>query len=195
MNTEWDMFAPYPTPPQYEGTVYSELVKAKHAARYAVMNAALGITSFWNETWSNTHIDRDVGLFRNTFSMEPISPTQPQPVYYVMRTLCTVLEGVTPSDFDVLLSSNPRMCELFKFAQPNGDRLVSVCLAGRSKDFSEEVMIDMTVPGEAFSAVTGVDVLNGTQQELIVSKGPGGTIVKQLLVKDYPTVLKFRRIE
>lgn len=210
LDTEWDMFASYPTAPQYMGedpsdlvkakqAVYamtapgqgfSELVKAKHAARFAMMDVGLGIISFWNETWSNTHIDRDVGLFRNTFSMEPINPTQPQPVYYVIRTLSTVLEAASPAALDVRFSHDSRSFELFTFVLPNGDRLSSICLTGRSKDVSEEVQTDLTFPGQLFKSATAIDVLNGTEQELRISKVDDGTSVQHLLAKDYPIVLR-----
>jgi hypothetical protein len=192
MCTEWDMFAPYPMAPKYEGQVYSELVKAKYSARFAIMNVGLNIIPFWNETWNNHHIDRDVGLFRNTFSMEPISPTQPQPAYYVMRTLSTVLEAVTPFEMEVQFSNNQQAFEYFAFALPNGDRLLSVCLATTSKDVSDEVSTNITFPDRIFKSATGIDVLNGTFQPLKISIEGGSTMVRQILMKDYPIVLRLR---
>jgi hypothetical protein len=192
MCTEWDMFAPYPIAPKYQGQAYSELVKAKYSARFAIMNVGLNIIPFWNETWNNHHIDRDVGLFRNTFSMEPLSPTQPQPAYYVMRTLSTVLEAVSPADMEVRFSNSQQGLEHFAFALPNGDRLLSVCLRGRSRDASDEVQTDITFPDRIFKSATGIDVLNGTFQSLKVSTGAGSTTLRQVLIKDYPLVFKLR---
>jgi hypothetical protein len=192
MCTEWDMFAPYPAAPNYEGQVFSELVKAKYSARFAIMNVGLNIIPFWNETWNNHHIDRDVGLFRNTFSMEPLNPTQPQPAYYVMRTLSTVLEAVTPVDLEVRFSKNQEAFEHFAFALPNGDRLLSVCMKGKSKDVSDEVQTDITLSNRTFKSATGIDVLNGTVQELKVSIEAGSTSLRQILIKDYPLVFKLR---
>ena len=210
LNTEWDMFASYPVAPQYTepsssqsnlgekvysmidpGIGLSELVKAKHSARFAVMNAGLGIISFWNETWSNTHIDRDVGLFRNGFSMAPINPTQPQPVYYTMRTLSTVLEGAIPGDLRMDVTGDPSSFEIFKFELPHGDRLVSVALSGRSRDDSRIVSADLTFPGNLFDFATGIDVLNGTEVELALTTSKLATSIRNLHVRDYPIMIRF----
>jgi len=190
MCTEWDMFAPYPTPHEYEGQVYSELVKAKYSVRFAIMNVGLNIIPFWNETWNNHHIDRDVELFRNTFSMEPLCPTQPQPAYYVMRTLSTVLEAATPVEMEERFSNKQVAFEHFTFALPNHDFLLSLCLTGRSKDISDEVQTDINFPDRTLKSATGIDILNGTSQPLKVSTEAGSTSLNKVLIKDYPIVFK-----
>jgi hypothetical protein len=100
--------------------------------------------SFQNEVVPNAAFMRAGGWVGLIGSMENVFRNQP--AYYVMRTLSTALEAVTPSDFDVFFSSSAGTFEVFKFALPNGDRLLSVCLTGRSKDVSEEVATALTVP-------------------------------------------------
>src|SRR4030042_1688729 len=73
---------------------FTEMQKAKIAARFMTTNAALGIPSFWNETFQTHMTSRDVSLLRSTFSADPISPAQPQPIYYVLRTPATALADV-----------------------------------------------------------------------------------------------------
>ncbi|MBN1418211.1 MAG: hypothetical protein JXP34_05505, partial [Planctomycetes bacterium] len=78
MATEWSWFAPYPAAGR-DHQRFTEMQKAKIAARFAAVNVALGIPCFWNETFQTQMTSRDVSLLRNTFSADPISPTQPQP--------------------------------------------------------------------------------------------------------------------
>ncbi|MBI4587109.1 MAG: discoidin domain-containing protein [Planctomycetes bacterium] len=189
MHSEWCIFAPYPK--DMTGLPWiTEKVKAKHMARFAIMNLGLEVMFFWNETWCDGHIDRDVGLFRNTFSADPQSPSQPQPAYYVLRTLCTVFENARPAQLAVEFTHRERQFECWTFSLPNGNRLVSVSSTGNSQDNSPDYPTDISFPGAAFSRAVGIDVLNGKEQDLVVSSGGGSTILRGMLVKDYPIVVR-----
>ncbi|MBI2842844.1 MAG: discoidin domain-containing protein [Armatimonadetes bacterium] len=192
LHSEWCIFAPYPrdiTKLQW----ITEMVKAKHMARFAIANLGLDVMFFWNETWCDGHIDRDVGLFRNAFSASPMSESQPQPAYYVLRTLCTIFEDAQPAPMLVQFSNKERKLESWTFELPKGDRLVSVSLAGNSADDSPDYQTDITIPGETFGKAVAIDVLNGTEQDLIVSRNGTDAVLRGMLVKDYPIVLRLSK--
>ena len=64
----------------------------------------MDIISLYNETFQTGRIDWDCNLVRNAFSVDPISPAQPQPVYYVLRSISTVLDGFEAAEFAVTFS-------------------------------------------------------------------------------------------
>ncbi len=194
MHTEWCNWAPYPSSPVEWLPSITEIVKAKQMARFAIMDQSHDVLFFWNETWSDGHIERDVGLFRNTFSADPQSPSQPQPAYYVLRTLCTVFDGARPVPMAMEFSNKERELECWTFALSNGDRLVSMSLAGNSHDTSPDYLTDIRIPGKSFRRAVGIDVLNGTEQELEASVEGDGTTLRGMLVKDYPVVLRLSEL-
>jgi hypothetical protein len=186
MATESGWYAPYPAPDKpFGGGAVSEIVKAKYLARYITMSVGLDLTTFWNTTWHH-YIWWDLGLFRNTNSADPVSPTQPQAAYYVLRTMCTLLDSATPATVPVEFSNKQAEFDLDAFRLPGGRTLVGVWVPGRAADDSPRVTTDMAFPGLRFARAVGIDTLNGTEQPLEVSGGR----LRGITVKDYPTFVR-----
>ena len=151
---------------------------------------ALGVPCFWNETFQTQMTSRDVSLLRNTFSADPISPTQPQPIYYVLRTLSTVLADVKPARLDVRFAPVHADLEWYAFERENGDVLVAVWLAGEAvDDATREHVTELHVPGLRFAAAYAVDTLNGTRQRLRTD--PGSDVLHAICVRDWPAMIEF----
>jgi hypothetical protein len=53
------------------------------------------------------------------------------------------------------------------------------------------VSATLTFPGTSAQSVTGIDILNGFEQELVTEMEGGDLIIRNLLVKDYPIILRF----
>ncbi|MBI4582801.1 MAG: discoidin domain-containing protein [Planctomycetes bacterium] len=197
MHTEWSLWAPYPghssEPPTFPHRLRTEIVKAKHLARFAIMNLAQDVTFFWNETWADGHVDLDVGLFRNAFSSSPMSESQPQPAYYALRTLCTTFEEARPAPVAVEFSNREKKLECWTFELPGGDKLFSVSLPDTGADQSPDYPTEMSFPGSNFKTAVGIDVLNGTEQDLIVSQNDSGSVLRGMLIKDYPLVIRLSK--
>jgi hypothetical protein len=49
----------------------------------------------------------------------------------------------------------------------------------------------LTIPGFSASEAIGIDALYGLEQELIPETDNGNLIIRNLLVKDYPIIIKF----
>ncbi|HAK97407.1 MAG TPA: hypothetical protein DCM87_21075 [Planctomycetes bacterium] len=189
MATEWSWFAPYP-PADRDERRFTEMQKAKIAARFMVTNVGLGIPSFWNETFQTHMTSRDVSLLRNTFSADPISPTQPQPIYYVLRTLSTALEDVRPSAAEVHVSPPHDDLESCALERGDGALLVVLWLAGEAVDgSSREHVVDLRVPAARHGAAHAIDTLNGTRHELAADPGTG--LVAGIHVRDWPLIVIF----
>jgi hypothetical protein len=131
---------------------------------------------------------RDVSLLRNTFSADPISPTQPQPVYYALRTLSTVLESVRPADLQVQFSRENPDLEWYGLEQEGGDLVIALWLAGEAvDDASREHVTDVRLPGSHVTSACAVDTLNGTRFELHVESG--GESIPAIRLRDWPLIL------
>ncbi len=168
----------------------TELTKAKFLARLVFLHAGLDIPVFWNETWNDQHIYRDVGLLRNTVSADPQNPLCPQAAYYVLRTCATVLDGVKPANMEVEIS--PTLPEIQTYVFKNADQqdLIAMWLARRAPDDFSGQEINLTLPIMDGRRVIAIDTLNGRQQELKTNTDGTKTRIPKLIVKDYPLVLR-----
>jgi hypothetical protein len=192
MATEYHWNADYPASDRQKGTDYfpSEIQKAKNTARAVIENVALGVIPFWCETWNSQQCA--IGLLRNSFSAYPDNPVTAEATYYVMRTLCTVLDGVEPVDIPVAFSDQIHPHQSYAFRNSDGELLVAVWLPGASRDDHPGYESDVMVEGVRALAVSGVDILNGLEQELTWRQDDEKLVVPALLVRDYPLVLRLR---
>jgi hypothetical protein len=191
MATETGWYAPYPkSAVKFAAGEFTEMVKAKCLAKFILTSAALDLTAFWNETWQDQFPFWDGTLMRNTFSADPVSPQQPQAAYYVLRTLATVLEGAKPSEIPMEFVSTEKRFDSYAFRLPDESCLVAFWLPGEGIDDFPDVRSDVIISDRNCKNATGIDVLNGTEQALRFSIEGGKTILKGMLIKDYPVVVR-----
>jgi hypothetical protein len=190
--------APYPMPygqaerkfPNLDVTM-TEIRKAKDMARMFVMSAGVGATtSFWCNTWFDQD-PLDEGLFRNTFSADPMSPMQPQTAYYVMRTLATVMDRTKATDtLKVEFSNTPADFSQFSFTLPGNQYFVTAWVGGISADDYPGIRSDLLIRGSQAHKVTGIDILNGVSQDLRFTADSAGTHLTGVLLRDYPLFIQ-----
>lgn len=148
------------------------------------------MTAFWNETWQDQFTYWDGSLMRSTFSADPVCPMQPQPAYYAMRTLSTVLEGARPAEMAREFRGQQVKLHSYTFSLPDGSRLLAFWLPGAGSDKAPDLKVDVAIPNRSFKSATGIDVLNGTEQDLRISIEEGSTVLKGMLTKDYPVLIR-----
>jgi len=68
--------------------------------------------------------------------------------------------------------------------------LIALWNDGVAVDADPGTPATLTIPGYAGYAATGIDVLHGFQQQLLTSEEDGDLIIRDLLVKDYPIILR-----
>jgi hypothetical protein len=197
----------------------TEIRKAKDMARTYLMNEWLDVITFWCCTWLD--FLNGEGLFRNTFAADPLSPVQPEAAFYVMRTLCTVMDGAEPAEFDVTFKGEippeniswweiyismdpklvsegtemPREYDHWCFRMPEGGLMIGVYLTGQSVDRHPGVKTDVTISGVKCRRVVGIDILNGFEQELEFEQREGRLVVAGVLVRDYPVMLRLYGVD
>ena len=119
-------------------------------------------------------------------------PDDDMPVSYsVIRALSTVMAGAQPANIPVIIESEANNIKYYGFALSDGDKLLAVWSDGAAVDDDPGVSATLTIDNISTQMVIGVDVLNGLEQELITDTENGNLIIRNLLIKDYPIVIKF----
>jgi hypothetical protein len=196
MATEWDYFCAYPVSDvedYWNMPAYSELEKAIYSTRMSIMFANLGIPNFWNETFQTMQTMRGLSLFRNQFSNEVVCPTQPEPVYYMFRTLSTALEDVKGAVIPVSFSDQRRSVDSYGFTRSNGEKLVAFWLSGLMEEPAGNAGVlatDILIKGVKGEGATIIDTLNGTEKALKVERTSEGVTLRKIHVQNWPLIVR-----
>jgi len=111
-------------------------------------------------------------------------------IYETIRNLSTVMAGARPDNLAVEIESAATNIMSYGFTLPNSDTLFALWTDGAAVDDDPGVRTTLTFPGLSASKVIGIDVLHGFEQELITETGNGNLVIRNLLVKDYPIILR-----
>ncbi len=178
-------------PPGPEGGHQSEMQYAKIQIKKILTNNGMGIQAgICHPHFTGFHHDQP--LTRITW------PSQTQAVlnggagYYVWRTYSTIMDGFYPGDFDYAFG-NPDKIMSFAFENEEANRLmVGGWYVDKIVDGIAEIENDLTLPGLVAEKAWVIDIFNGTEQELDMTPSGKGTLVKGLLIKDYPTFIRIQ---
>lgn len=165
------------------------MAKAKNAARLNLIHLAHGGYSLWNESYSQHLAQWTTGLLRfPTFGADPVTPMQPEVIYYMMRTLCTVMDETEPDEsLTPEYTPTPYNLEWYGMKKPSGKKLLLMWLKGHPTDGPHnEAVVNVTLP-ESYQKATIIDSLNGTTQDAIIDQGT----IRNLHIKDWPVILEF----
>ena len=202
MATEYTWAAPYPLPPfdSEAGDIpdfkITEIHKAKYAARLTIIHNVLDVYSYWNELFQQQMTEWGIGLLRNGFSSSPITPTQPEPTYYVMRTLSTVLDEAEEEDIKIQYSKEDEMIEWYTMSKPDGEKMLAVWLKGFAKDDDSQILeSDIVFTGLQLKKVKAIDILNGEVQKLDVNYNGNDTVLKGIHIKDWPIIISGNELQ
>lgn len=151
-----------------EAWTYSDKVAAKYYARGIIINLGLDLTTMVSleESDAFPHI---VGVIRN---------------------LCTVVAGNNPIDLPIEIQSSAENIENYTFSLSNGDKLIALWTDGVAVDEDLGVNTSVTIPNFSAQNVIGIDVLEGYQQDVVTGNEGGNLIIQNLIVRDYPLILR-----
>lgn len=99
--------------------------------------------------------------------------------------------GTELASLSVQIESDAENIKSYAFSLPNGDKLLALWTDGVAVDDDPGIEATLTLPGFSAQKVVGIDVLNGCEQELVTSTKDGNIVINNLLVKDYPIILRF----
>jgi len=112
------------------------------------------------------------------------------PIVIAVQTLCTVMAGHEAIEIPVEVDIHYEPIAHYGFKLPNGDKLFAIWADGVAQDEDPGVPATITFPGLTVDKVTGIDVLHGFEQELAFKVVNESTVVRDLLVKDYPILIR-----
>ena len=122
-----------------------------------------------------------------------ITPVQPSVMYYMWRTLATVLDDFRASAFPVAFTGKEELV-WFTFVRGEKERMVAVWIASPGATLPNEVAetaSNMNLSGIHVDQAWVIDLMNGTEQELLVGHAGDDTSIAGLRVKSYPTIVRF----
>jgi parallel beta-helix repeat protein len=153
---------------------YTDIQAAKYAARANII-----------------HLGMDFEMVSNQILMP--NTIQPLPRYYTIRNLSTVMDEAEPYDLPFEIQSEATKIKSYVFSSSNDDYLLAFWTDVGAVDNDPGVPATLTIPNFYAEKVTGIDVLHGFEQELITSTENGNLVIRDLLVKDYPLILRLSR--
>jgi hypothetical protein len=116
--------------------------------------------------------------------------TRELPQSQVICNLGSVMAGAEPESLPLEIQSEATNITSASFVQPNGDRLIALWTDGVATDDDPGTPATVTFEGLSAQEVTGIDVLYGFEQQMVVEDEGGNLIIRGLLVKDYPIILR-----
>ena len=118
------------------------------------------------------------------------TPEQPW-TYPTVRRLNTVMAGTRPVSHSVRIENEPSDTMTYAFIMPNGDFMFALWTDGVATDDNSSITTKLTFPGISDQKAIGMNVLYGFQQELITEIESGDLVIRNLLVRDYPILIRF----
>jgi hypothetical protein len=109
---------------------------------------------------------------------------------FTVQNLSTIMAGAKVTSFPVKIDTDAGDVVSYTFSLPNGDKLVALWNNGVAVDDDPGVSSVVTIFGYSGWSVKGTDVLNGFEQELIAGNLNGNLVIQDLLIKDYPIIIR-----
>ena len=173
-------------------TPLSELQHGVVSAISAVGHSGLDLVANTQILHFTGHATADSNC-RIAWASEVVTPVQPSIMYYVWRNLATVLDDSHATEFPAELDNQERLL-VFTFRRGSSERLVAAWIADPAANKPNEISTethDLVLRGAQARQVWGIDIMNGTEQELAFVSRSSDTIVKGLRIKNYPTLVRF----
>ena len=156
------------------GIWYSDIAAAKYHARGTVMHLGMDVSVTNNSTPS-------------AFSSRRFTDA-------AITNLCTIMAGAEAISLPLEIEIDATNVMSYSFSLSNGDYLVALWTDGVAVDDDPGISTTLTLPDFSIGEVLGIDVLYGFEQELITETENGNLVISNLLVKDYPTILRLTNV-
>ncbi|MFN2146193.1 MAG: cellulase family glycosylhydrolase [Anaerolineales bacterium] len=143
-------------------------IAAKYQARTITEHRAFDVNVTINQFWQMGYI---------------------HPVKY----LNNVIAGAEPIDLPITLESNEGFDHIraYGFSLPDGDVIAAIWINDTAVKEDPGLNFTLTMPGFSADSVTGIDIYYGFTQELVMENIDNQLVIQNLMVKDYPTIVRF----
>ena len=109
---------------------------------------------------------------------------------FMVHNLSTIMAGASPTNLPVEIQSEAANTVSYAFSLPNDDYLIALWIDNVAVDHDAGTPSELVIPGFAGWNATGIDVLNGFEQELLTETENGELVIRDLLIRDYPLILR-----
>jgi hypothetical protein len=178
--------------PSFPFIPFSELQQGILSMISAVGHSGLGTVGNTQIIHFTGHASADSNC-RLAWPAQVATSVQPSVMYYMWRTLATVLDDFHPAEFPVIFFNNKEFL-WFTFARGEKERMVGVWIgrlgATLPSEFAEAPS-DMLLPATRVERAWVIDLMNGTEQELTFKQVGADAHILGLRVKSYPTIVRF----
>lgn len=159
------------SPHELEPYGFTDMSAAKYYARAIIIHLGLDVAS---------------GL---AVVQEDIRPRS----HSVIRALCNIMAGAQPEDLSVVIESEASNIKYYGFALLNNVKLLAIWTDGVAVDDDPGVLSTVKLAGFSNWDAYGIDILNGIEQKLFTRNENGNLIIKGLLIKDYPIIIRLEQ--
>jgi parallel beta-helix repeat protein len=108
----------------------------------------------------------------------------------IVGNLCTAFAGSETQAFPFQLQTTATNVVSGTFTLPYDDQMIALWTDGIALDFDPGITATVTLPGLAGHQVSAIDPLYSYQQPVIAEAEGGDLVIRDLLVKDYPIILR-----
>jgi hypothetical protein len=115
------------------------------------------------------------------------------PIVKVVQNLSTTMAGATPESLPLTIQSEAKNMVDYTFSLKKEGYLVALWTDGIANDHDPGVPATLAISGFADWNASAIDVLNGFEQPLISNYENGNLIINNLLIKDYPIVIRLSK--
>ena len=195
--SEWSVNCRYPevdeeTRKAWQLFNQSEQQRAKEMASYCVSFAGRDVASMFCTLTGVNYGPSNLSLFRRPVSQDPCSSLQPEPAYYVLRNLATIMGGLRAADWKAEVTGIPAERHPASYGFYDGLRRVAAVyyVPDDRGDGYRHIQAEVTLPFEAVGDVFLADPLNGVRQKANAEVGNGKTTLHGVAVGDVPLFIE-----
>ncbi|MBI9051651.1 MAG: right-handed parallel beta-helix repeat-containing protein [Anaerolineaceae bacterium] len=110
--------------------------------------------------------------------------------YFIIHRLSTAMAGVEPDEFAVDIETSADHLVSYTFSTLGGEKMVGLWRNTETSEFDPGIEATLTIPDTSASRVVVIDLLYNLEQELNFEIVDGDLVIENLLVKDYPIMIK-----
>jgi hypothetical protein len=149
---------------------YSDTVSGKYTARGIVMHLGMDVTAgiasalIFDSRWEST-------------------PS-------IVQNLSATMAGATVTSFPVEIDTEAGNAVSYTFLLSNDDKLIAIWNDGLAVKDDPGVASVLTFSSYSGWKAVGIEVLNGFEQELVTGGENGDLVIRDFLIKDYPSFIR-----
>jgi hypothetical protein len=162
----------------------SELSQAKYLARFFTMNASLNCGAIWWSLYNENNI-QEWAVIR-TCDMSP------RGAYFSASYVSSILDDSQPTTKleAMVVGKAPEDLKIKYFRKGNNEWLIALWTAGEALDDFKPEKVTIRVKGKPVNTAELEDALYGYRQQAVFKQTPDGAIFKNLLVGDWPLIIR-----